>query len=127
MLDAHPSADRFFEIPEMLSEVFSRGDRKSNVVNAQVSKMWSELALDCLWRNVDKLHHLFNILVPMTRSPGTMNYVRRSQNRTRIYFDWERLNNYSPLLLNLLSFSGRISKSTRDVFVIFIITAAAWG
>ena len=62
-------SQRFFSIREILEVVFDSLEPHSNATNAQVCKFWSEIALDLLWKHVDKFHHLINIL-GSTRTAG---------------------------------------------------------
>lgn len=73
--DLETSVERFFNIPELLSKVFDLLDDESNTVNAQVSRKWSETALDYLWCDVEDLYRLFTILAPMDKSTETNVYV----------------------------------------------------
>ncbi|KAG6822700.1 hypothetical protein H0H92_012901, partial [Tricholoma furcatifolium] len=52
-------------IPELLDMVFQFLDDASNATNALVSRQWSEIALDNLWKEVSDLHPLFNTLAPL--------------------------------------------------------------
>ncbi|KAJ7158899.1 hypothetical protein C8R46DRAFT_1178256 [Mycena filopes] len=60
-----PPSSRVLVIPELLDMIFSYLDDRSNAANASVSKQWSEVALDTLWRDLDSLHRLFSILTPL--------------------------------------------------------------
>lgn len=55
---------RVLRIPELLQMVFAVSDPRSNTVNARVCKQWSDIALDILWREIDELDILFEILAP---------------------------------------------------------------
>lgn len=56
---------RVLTIPEFLDAVFRTFDPSSNLRNALVCRCWSEVAFDVLWRHVDDLHRLFNLLAPL--------------------------------------------------------------
>lgn len=73
--DLETSIDRVLDIPELLSKVFELLDDEANAVNAQVSRKWSEIALDYIWCDVEDLYHLFTILAPMHKSIETNVYV----------------------------------------------------
>jgi hypothetical protein len=59
---------RVLAIPELLDTVFKAMDNRSNLNNALVSRAWSEIALDTLWRHVDDLYRLFSLLGPLKES-----------------------------------------------------------
>lgn len=61
---------RVLAIPELLALIFSHLDRQSNAINACISKQWSNIALDTIWADVDDLHRLFSLLVPLTKVRG---------------------------------------------------------
>ena len=48
--------------------IFGVVDLPSNTVNARVCKLWSDIALDILWREIDELYILFRILAPLTKT-----------------------------------------------------------
>ena len=56
---------RVLAIPEIVELVFSFVDESEHVKNACVCKVWSEVALDLLWRRVEDLPRLFCLLAPM--------------------------------------------------------------
>lgn len=59
---------RVLAIPELLDTIFRMMDNRCNLNNALVSRAWSEIALDTLWRQVDDLHRLFNLLAPLRKA-----------------------------------------------------------
>jgi len=59
-------------IPELLDMVFQYLDPCSNAMNARVCKIWSEIALDSLWKEVDDLKRLFNLLAPLAEGRELM-------------------------------------------------------
>lgn len=59
---------RVLAIPELLDTIFRTMDNRSNLNNALVCRAWSEIALDTLWREVDDLHRLFNLLAPLKKT-----------------------------------------------------------
>lgn len=73
--DLETSINRVFDIPELLSKIFELLHEKDNGVNAQVSRKWSEIALDYIWCDVKDLYRLFTILAPMHKSIETNVYV----------------------------------------------------
>ena len=60
-----PAIRRVLEVPELLDTIFRFLDDSSNASNARVCKKWLDVALDILWRHVDDLYTLFNILAPL--------------------------------------------------------------
>lgn len=66
---------RILAIPELLDTIFRTMDNSSNLNNALVSRAWSDIALDTLWRQVNDLHRLFNLLAPL-RKTSSDKYVR---------------------------------------------------
>lgn len=62
------AATRTLYIPELLHPIFSFLSRKCNVSNACVCKLWSEIALDVIWSEVDGLVPLFTALKPIVTS-----------------------------------------------------------
>lgn len=67
--------DRVLAIPELLDTIFKTADKNSNFNNALVSRTWSEIALNHLWREVDDFRPLFNLLAPL-REANSGEYVR---------------------------------------------------
>ena len=56
---------RVLAIPEIIELIMSFLDKKDNVNNACVCRSWSEIALDCIWRNVDDITQLLRLLAPL--------------------------------------------------------------
>jgi hypothetical protein len=52
-------------IVELLENIFTFVDAKSNANNACVCKQWSEICLASLWRDVTNLSGLLRILSPL--------------------------------------------------------------
>lgn len=75
-------ARRVLKISELVDEVFGYLEKPSIANNAQVCKQWSEIAFDCLWREVDHPFHLFNKLSPL--ESGDENYVSLRQIERRV-------------------------------------------
>lgn len=73
---------RVLTIPELLALIFSYLDKQSNAANSCVNKQWSNIALDTIWGDVDDLHKLFSLLVPLAEVRGLYAYVRFSQRGT---------------------------------------------
>ncbi|KAJ3571457.1 hypothetical protein NP233_g3739 [Leucocoprinus birnbaumii] len=87
---------RVLGIPELLDTIFRLLDDKSNFSNALVCHAWSEIALDTLWRHVNNLHRLFNLLSPLqerddgsrkfefTRFPGSDDWKKFQKYAKRV-------------------------------------------
>jgi hypothetical protein len=58
------TAHRVLAIPELLQIIFGFGTRASNVSNALVCRGWCEPALDNVWREVDDIYYLLQLLTP---------------------------------------------------------------
>jgi len=54
-----------FSVVELLENISTFADKKSNANNACVCKLWSTVCLASLWRDVDDLYRLFRILSPL--------------------------------------------------------------
>ena len=70
------TAHRVLAIPELLQTIFSFGTRASNVSNAHVCREWREPALDNVWREVDDIYYLLQLLAPFHRRNHMNLYVR---------------------------------------------------
>jgi hypothetical protein len=68
ILSAHSLMHRVLAIPELLDMIFGFLDEGFNATNARVSKQWSEIALDTLWRDVSDLYRLFGLLAPLEKT-----------------------------------------------------------
>lgn len=66
---------RVCSIPELLDLVFDHLDPNSNVNNAVVCKVWSEVARDKLWREVSSPRRLLSILAPISVFTGVSGVV----------------------------------------------------
>lgn len=71
-----PTSHRVLAIPELLQIIFSFGTRASNVSNALVCQGWREPALDNVWREVDDIYYLLQLLAPFHRRSRMDFYVR---------------------------------------------------
>ncbi|KAF9556560.1 hypothetical protein CPC08DRAFT_752475 [Agrocybe pediades] len=94
-----PKAHSVLCIPELLRLTFQLSDPASNAVNARVCKRWSEIALDCLWADVDDLLRLLKLLAPMTVVKGTRN-VFDFQRSPQVH-DWRRFEKYAKRVRRL--------------------------
>jgi hypothetical protein len=56
---------RALAIPELLELIFGFGDDTLLYACALVCQAWSNVALDLLWRDVDNLFNILNILCPL--------------------------------------------------------------
>jgi hypothetical protein len=69
-------ATRVLTIPELLNLVFSFLDPQFNAANACVCKLWSDIALSVLWRDVHDLWRLVRLLGPLKKGLS-LSYVCR--------------------------------------------------
>ncbi|KAG6902354.1 hypothetical protein C0995_001151 [Termitomyces sp. Mi166 len=89
---------RVLAIPELLDMVFQFLDDTSNASNARVSKHWSEIALDVMWKEVLNLHRLFSLLAPLEKSgSGSYKFVRPLESS-----DWVRFERYRRRVRKLI-------------------------
>jgi hypothetical protein len=106
------AAHRVLANPELLGIIFSFGTRASNVSYALVCRGWRESALDNVWREVDDIHYLLQLLAPLRTRNSTLvvnfyvPYSRRTQpSKTNVPFqeftrvltleDWTRFIPYA--------------------------------
>lgn len=68
--------ERFFSIPELLPLVFALLDPISNARNARVCKLWTDFALDEVWKIVHA--GVFRSLVDMTPTANDPKLLVRS-------------------------------------------------
>ena len=126
------AAHRVQANPELLGIIFSFGTRASNVSYALVCRGWRESALDNVWREVDDIHYLLQLLAPLRTRNSTLvvnfyvPYSRRTQpSKTNVPFqeftrvltleDWTR---FIPLLaVCILSSVGANSMRNRTSWV----------
>lgn len=90
---------RVLDIPEILELIFSFLDHQSNANNVTVSRRWSEIALNIIWREVADIHRLFSLLAPMQLQPLSL-HDRDCKDyytftRTLDVSDWERFGRYA--------------------------------
>ena len=52
-------------MPELLDLIFGCLGHCDNASNARVCRVWSDVALDLLWREVDDLPRVFQLLAPI--------------------------------------------------------------
>ncbi|XP_006456157.1 hypothetical protein AGABI2DRAFT_210964 [Agaricus bisporus var. bisporus H97] len=90
---------RVLAIPELLDTVFKSMDSRSNLNNALVSRAWSEIALDTLWRQVNDLYRLFNLLAPLRIEPISGKYEFSHPPESS---DWTRFHRYSKRVRELV-------------------------
>ncbi|KJA27935.1 hypothetical protein HYPSUDRAFT_129875 [Hypholoma sublateritium FD-334 SS-4] len=78
--------------------IFGFADPAVNAVNAQVCKLWLNLALDALWEEIDDLPRLLSILSPLKRDMDSRYYEFEhppSEN------DWKRFEKYATRVRRL--------------------------
>lgn len=74
--DALP-APRALQIPEVLSSIFAYCSAAVLVNCALISRLWSDVALDHIWRNNPPFMALIKLLAPLTSSPSEVTYNRK--------------------------------------------------
>ncbi|KAH9934608.1 hypothetical protein B0H21DRAFT_813518 [Amylocystis lapponica] len=104
-------------INELIVVIFSYLDERSLARAASVSKLWAEIALDCLWRNVDDLLPLFSILCPFARPEKftirpQLSYVRYKFSRCLSLNDWANFQRYARRV-SKIQYDGYAVKSRR--------------
>ncbi|KNZ81377.1 hypothetical protein J132_00962 [Termitomyces sp. J132] len=96
------TVSRVLAIPELLFMIFQFLDDASNASNVRVSKRWSEIALDVLWKEVLNLHHLFSLLAPLEQSGSTYKFIRLLESS-----DWLRFERYRRRVRRLIHSSSQ--------------------
>lgn len=76
-----PLMHRVLGIPELLDMIFGFLDEGSNASNARVSKQWSDVVLDTLWRDVNDLYRLFSLLAPLEQGSDSKYVCTLPMNR----------------------------------------------
>ncbi|KAI0305892.1 hypothetical protein B0F90DRAFT_937221 [Multifurca ochricompacta] len=102
---------RVLAIPELLQIIFSFGTRASNASNALVCRTWREVALDHLWRDVDDIYHLLQLLAPLHRRGEHEYYKFR---RTPTPSDWAHFVPYARRVRSL-DFGANSSEKARSL------------
>ncbi|RDX42426.1 hypothetical protein OH76DRAFT_1362817 [Lentinus brumalis] len=97
----HRATRSWAHIDELLAMIFSYLDDRALARAACVCKHWSEIALDCLWFEVNDLKRVLSVLAPLTlkpervavstgRLPGAYAFKR-----SLLPADWVRFQRYS--------------------------------
>ncbi|KAF8151349.1 hypothetical protein B0H34DRAFT_861875 [Crassisporium funariophilum] len=112
-------------IPELLDMVFTLLEPSSNAVNARVCKVWSDIALDSLWKDMADLHRLFGILAPLRkteeeeyefdRMPETEDWIRFEKYGRRVRRLVYRASNSHTLKQSVFDDVGR-TRTRLDIF-----------
>ncbi|PIL34577.1 hypothetical protein GSI_03356 [Ganoderma sinense ZZ0214-1] len=102
---------RVLAIPEIVELVFSFLDDAERANNARVSKGWSEVALDLLWRSVDDLPRLFGLLAQLDRHEDGTRFHRPLEPN-----DWTRFMHYASRV-RTLSVEPGVDRVLRGPFV----------
>lgn len=50
---------------EIICNILQNCQRHDQAVAARVSRLWCDVALDCLWRNIDSVVPLLRLLSPL--------------------------------------------------------------
>ena len=64
------AADRTFAISELLSHILRFSNQSTRAAAALTCRAWRETAVDELWREVKNPVRLFQLLAPLTGTPG---------------------------------------------------------
>ena len=73
-------------IPELLKIIFSFGTQASNASYALVCRDWREPALDNVWREVDDMYYLLQLLVPFKLCPSFDKWHQRNRDDILVNF-----------------------------------------
>ncbi|KAF4622564.1 hypothetical protein D9613_009615 [Agrocybe pediades] len=105
---------RVLLIPELLNIIFNHLDLPSNAANARVCRLWSDISLDVLWKEVTKLKRLLQILAPLdVDETGELKFQRLPESA-----DWRRFEKYAKRVRKLTYHSSsrrNLSGSAFDV------------
>lgn len=74
--DALP-VPRALQLPEVLNNIFAYCSAAVLVNCALISRLWSDIALDHIWRNNPPFMELIKLLAPLRSSPSEMTYNRK--------------------------------------------------
>ncbi|KAH9929236.1 uncharacterized protein B0H18DRAFT_1117582 [Fomitopsis serialis] len=117
------------EVTELIAIILSFLDNRSLARSARVSRKWSEIALDILWREVDDLHRLFSTLCPFAKPMKKMGEGGRmlqsfKYKRNISKQDWQRFARYSTRVRRLV-FNERSPKYRTKVIdnSVFFLTS----
>lgn len=61
------ASQRVLSTPELVAMIFSSLSISCNAKNAAVCSLWSEVALDAVWYDLDDLYPLLNVLAPIQK------------------------------------------------------------
>ncbi|KAI0628309.1 hypothetical protein C8Q77DRAFT_1068263 [Trametes polyzona] len=96
---------RVLAIPEILELVFTFLEETDTSICACVCRTWSEVALDSLWRDVNDLRRLFNVLAPIVAIGGPEDAEAAASHerfsRPLEPGDWARFSRYARRVRNL--------------------------
>lgn len=81
LFDRLPSMHRALFLPEIFIAILSLLSRQDNARCARVCKLWSDAALDEVWREIDSILNLFRIV---GLKPGLMDLVSLSRMMRKI-------------------------------------------
>ncbi|KDQ55749.1 hypothetical protein JAAARDRAFT_328881 [Jaapia argillacea MUCL 33604] len=90
---------QLFVTPELLEIIFRSGDKRESAICARVCKLWSGVALNVLWRDLDGLYGLFSLLGEILQQPVDSRHDFRSWPTLAT---WRRLSFYAPRVRTLV-------------------------
>ncbi|KAG8978744.1 hypothetical protein FRB93_010892 [Tulasnella sp. JGI-2019a] len=105
------------KIPEILEEVMQLSERPDRAASARVCRSWTPVAIDVLWRDLDSIFPLLELIAPLERdAEGSLIFPDLIQP-----VDWERLDSYACRVRSLVyddtedcstwnGYTGRISE-----------------
>ncbi|RPD53877.1 hypothetical protein L226DRAFT_495192 [Lentinus tigrinus ALCF2SS1-7] len=91
------TTQRVLTIPELLEMIFSFSDSEDLQSSALVCKVWSEVALDIRWRNVDDLPRTLRLLAPIEQCAQGHRFCRPLEPG-----DWVRFMRYASRVRTLV-------------------------
>ncbi|TFK19858.1 hypothetical protein FA15DRAFT_659553 [Coprinopsis marcescibilis] len=86
-----PTTQRVLRIPELLDMICHSLDAKTLTYAVRVNKLWSDIVIAIIWRDVSKLSPLFRLLAPtgLVLNNGNLDFRVLPTER-----DWRRLERY---------------------------------
>lgn len=86
----HREMHRVLSVHEIISNILQNAPPHDQAMAARTSSLWSDIALDCLWRELDSVLPLLRLLAPLVATATGLAFAGRIEPRK-----WERLRYYS--------------------------------
>ncbi|KIO28995.1 hypothetical protein M407DRAFT_174702 [Tulasnella calospora MUT 4182] len=84
-------------IYDVLMHILSYSQQRDLAAAARVSRVWSDVALDCLWREIESVLPLVEILFPLVETDdGEWSFTRSTPRQ-----NWERFQYYARRIRHL--------------------------